>query len=104
MEDHIRGKGKAIPFLQGAVSPGAWDKGSGDALRDLGKKVYALYLSRNQAGFFWYEYAKSQARTMDDLRECLGACARRIVKQIENANDNLAALGARLYKIQRERS
>ncbi len=36
---------------------------------------------------------------MDDLRECLGACARRIVKQIENANDNLAGDAARAGRL-----
>ncbi|MFH1027047.1 MAG: hypothetical protein V1791_03500 [Pseudomonadota bacterium] len=71
-----------------------------DALRDLGKKVYAMNLSRDQAGVFWYEYGKSQARIMDDIRQRLGATARGLLKQITNANGNLAALGAKLYKIQ----
>ena len=71
-----------------------------DALRDLGKKVYAMNLSREQAGVFWYEYGKSQARIMDDIRKRLGATARGMMKQIQNANGNLAVLGARLYKIQ----
>jgi hypothetical protein len=70
------------------------------SLRDLGKKVYALQLSRDQAGVFWYEYGKSQARIMDDMRKRLGATARCLLKQIQNANGNLAVLGARLYKIQ----
>ncbi len=70
------------------------------SLRDLGKKVYALRLSRDQAGVFWYEYGKSQAKIMDDLRQRFGVTARGLLMQIQNANGNLAALGARLYKIQ----
>ena len=70
------------------------------SLRDLGKKVYAMNLSRDQAGVFWYEYGKSQAKIMDDLRQRLGVAARGLLKQIQNANGNLATLGARLYKIQ----
>ena len=71
-----------------------------EALRDLGKKVYVLDLARDQAGVFWYEYGKSQARIMNDMRQRLGATARGLLKQIQNANGNLASLGARLYKIQ----
>jgi hypothetical protein len=71
-----------------------------DALRDLGKKVFALRLARDQAGVFWYEYRKSQMRIMEAVRKSLGASARQLVRQIRNANGNLAAFGARLYKIQ----
>src|SRR3990172_5909905 len=59
------------------------------SLRDFGKKVYALQLSRDQAGVFWYEYGKSQARIMDDLRQRLGVTARGLLMQIQNANSNL---------------
>ena len=72
-----------------------------DALRELGKKVYALGLSRDQAGVFWYEYRKSEQRIMAALKKSLGVSARRLLQQVRNANGNLAALGARLFKIQR---
>jgi hypothetical protein len=71
-----------------------------DALRELGKKVYALGLSRDQAGVFWYEYRKSEQRIMAALKKSLGVSARRLLQQVRDANGNLAALGARLYKIQ----
>jgi len=71
-----------------------------DALRDLGKKVFALRLARDQAGVFWYEYRKSQTRIMAVLKKSLGISARQLLRQIQNANGNLAAFGARLYKIQ----
>jgi hypothetical protein len=70
------------------------------SLRDLGKKVYAMKLSRDQAGVFWYEYGESQTKIMDDIRQRLGATTRKLLMQIQNANGNLATLGARLYKIQ----
>lgn len=72
-----------------------------DALRDLGKKVYALGLSRDQAGVFWYEYRKAEQRIMAALKKSLGVSARQLLRQVQNANGNLAALGARLFKIQR---
>jgi len=72
-----------------------------DALRDLGKKVYALGLSRDQAGVFWYEYRKSEQRIMAEIGKSLSVSARRLLEQVRNANGNLAALGARLFKIQR---
>lgn len=72
-----------------------------DALRDLGKKVYALGLSRDQAGVFWYEYRKSEQRILAALKKSLGVSALRLLQQVRNANGNLAALGARFFKIQR---
>ena len=72
-----------------------------DALRDLGKKVYALGLSRDQAGVFWYEYRKSEQRIMTEIGKSLILPARQLLHQVQNANGNLAALGARLFKIQR---
>ena len=72
-----------------------------DALRDLGKKVYALGLSRDQAGVFWYEYRKTEQRIMAEIGKSLSVSARRLLYQVRNANGNLAALGARLFKIQR---
>jgi len=72
-----------------------------DALRDLGKKVYAFGLSRDQAGVFWYEYRKSEQRIMTEIGKSLSLPARQLLRQIQNANGNLAALGARLFKIQR---
>ena len=71
-----------------------------DALRELGKKVYALGLSRDQAGVFWYEYGKSRSRLMAGVRKGLGGTARHLLKRIRNANGDLAALGAMLYRIQ----
>jgi hypothetical protein len=71
-----------------------------DALRDLGKQVYALGLSRDQAGVFWHEYRKSEQRIVAVLKKSLGISARRLLDQVRKANGNLAALGARLYKIQ----
>jgi len=73
-----------------------------DALRDLGKKVYALGLSRDQAGVFWYEYRKAEQRIMAEIGKSLSISARRLLHQVRNANGNLAALGARLFKIQRD--
>ncbi len=72
-----------------------------DALRDLGKKVYALGLSRDQAGVFWYEYRKTEQKIMAEIGKSLSVSARRLLHQVWNANGNLAALGARLFKIQR---
>ena len=72
-----------------------------DALRDLGKKVYALGLSRDQAGVFWYEYRKTERQIMAEIGKSLSVSARRLLQQVRNANGNLAALGARLFKIQR---
>ena len=72
-----------------------------DALRDLGKKVYALGLSRDQAGVFWYEYRKSEQRIMTEIGKSLSLPARQLLRQVQNANGNLAALGTRLFKIQR---
>jgi len=72
-----------------------------DALRELGKKVYALGLSRDQAGVFWYEYRKTEQRIMAEIGKSLSVSARRLLEQVRNANGNLAALGARLFKIQR---
>lgn len=71
-----------------------------EALRDLGKKVYALNLARDQAGVFWYEYGKSRNRFMAGVRKGLGGSARHLLKRIRNANGDLAALGAMLYRIQ----
>lgn len=71
-----------------------------DALRELGKRVYALNLSRDQAGVFWHEYRKSEQRIVAALKKSLGISARRLLEQVRKANGNLAALGARLYKIQ----
>ena len=53
-----------------------------DALRDLGKRVYALDLARDQAGVFWYEYGKSRNRLMAGLRKGLGGSARHLLKRI----------------------
>ncbi len=72
-----------------------------DALRDLGKKVYALDLARDQAGVFWHEYRKTERRIMDEIGKSLRPSARMLLLQVRNANGNLAALGARLFKIQR---
>ena len=72
-----------------------------DALRDLGKKVYALGLSRDQAGVFWYEYRKTEQRIMAEIGKSLSVSTRKLLHQVQNANGNLAALGARLFKIQR---
>jgi len=71
-----------------------------DALRDLGKRVYALDLARDQAGVFWYEYRKTERRIMAEIGKSLSISARRLLHQVRNANGNLAALGARLYRIQ----
>jgi len=72
-----------------------------DALRVLGKKVYALGLSRDQAGVFWYEYRKTERLIMVEISKSLSVSARRLLQQVRNANGNLASLGARLFKIQR---
>jgi hypothetical protein len=72
-----------------------------DSLRDLGKKVYALDLSRDQAGVFCYEYRKTEQHIMAEIGKSLSVSARRLLQQVWNANGNLAALGARLFKIQR---
>ncbi|HQB14055.1 MAG TPA: hypothetical protein PLF52_06355 [Syntrophales bacterium] len=72
-----------------------------DSLRALGKKVYALGLSRDQAGVLWYEYRKTERRIMAEIGKSLSVSARRLLQQVRNANGNLAALGARLFKIQR---
>jgi len=72
-----------------------------DALRVLGKKVYALGLSRDQAGVFWYEYRKTERLIMVEIGKSLSVSARRLLQQVRNANGNLASLGARLFKIQR---
>jgi len=72
-----------------------------DALRVLGKKVYAFGLSRDQAGVFWYEYRKTEQRIMTEIGKSLSVSARQLLRQVRNANGNLAALGARLFKIQR---
>ena len=72
-----------------------------DALRDLGKRVYALDLARDQAGAFWYEYRKAERRIMAEVGMSLSPSARMLLLQVRNANGNLAALGARLFKIQR---
>jgi len=71
-----------------------------EALRDLGKRVYALDLARDQAGVFWYEYGKARNRLMAGVRKGLGGSARHLLKRIRNANGDLAALGAMLYRIQ----
>ncbi len=71
-----------------------------DALRDLGKRVYALDLARDQAGVFWYEYRKTERRIMTEIGKSLSISARRLLHQVRNANGNLTALGARLFKIQ----
>jgi hypothetical protein len=71
-----------------------------EALRDLGKKVYVLDLARDQAGVFWYEYGKSRNRLMAGVRKGLGESARHLLKRIRNANGDLAAVGAMLYRIQ----
>ena len=71
-----------------------------DALRGLGKRVYALNIARDQAGVFWYEYRKAERRIMAEIGKSLSASARRLLAQIRNANGNLGTLGTRLYKIQ----
>lgn len=71
-----------------------------DALRGLGKRVYALDIARDQAGVFWYEYRKAERRIMAEIGESLSASARRLLAQIRSANGNLGTLGARLYKMQ----
>ena len=71
-----------------------------DALRDLGKRVYALDLAHDQAGVFWYEYRKTERRIMAEIGKSLSISARRLLHQVRNANGNLTALGARLFKIQ----
>ncbi|MBN1382549.1 MAG: hypothetical protein JXA41_12810 [Deltaproteobacteria bacterium] len=71
-----------------------------DALRSLGKKVFALRLGRHQAGVFWHEYRKSEKRILAAVKKALGCSARGLLNQIRNANGNLAALGARLYRVQ----
>jgi len=73
-----------------------------DTLRDLGKNVYALGLSRDQAGVFWYEYRKTERQIMAEIGKSLSVSARRLLHQVRNANGNLAALGPRLFKIQRD--
>ena len=72
-----------------------------DALRVIGKTVYALDLARDQAGVFWYEYRKAEQRIMAEIGKSLTTTARQLLHQVRNANGNLAALGARLFKIQR---
>ena len=71
-----------------------------EGLRNLGKRVYALDLARDQAGVFWYEYRKTERRIMAEIGKSLSISARRLLHQVRNANGNLTALGARLFKIQ----
>lgn len=71
-----------------------------DSLRDLGKRVYALDLARDQAGVLWYEYRKTERRIMAEIGKSLSISTRRLLHQVRNANGNLAALGAMLYRIQ----
>ncbi len=60
-----------------------------DALRDLGKRVYALDLARDQAGVFWYEYRKTERRIMAEIGKALSIAARMLLHQVRNANGNL---------------
>jgi len=81
------------------------DTSDGDALdnRELHvvlAGICALDLARDRAGVFWYEYGRSRNRLMARIRKGIGGSARHLLKRIRNANGDLAALGAMLYRIQ----
>ena len=97
-------KENGIPFHSESYLTGDYREKSGYQAAKLlliGERLpQALDLARDQAGVFWYEYGRSRNRLMAGVRKGLGGSARHLLKRIRNANGALAALGARLYRIQ----
>jgi hypothetical protein len=89
-----RGRGPAFRALVGEID-------NCIALAELaarGNRLYALRLSRDQAGVAWTHYTLRKAAL--EAAVTLGRSARTLVDQIERAGvSGLPALGARLYRV-----
>ena len=72
-------------------------------LAALGKRLYALALSHDQAGVAWSHYRLRKAAL--EAAVALGAPARALVAEVERAPaPALPRLGARLYRLQHRRA
>lgn len=72
-------------------------------LAALGKRLYALALSHDQAGVAWSHYRLRKAAL--ETAVALGAPARALVAQVERVPARaLPRLGARLYRLQHGRA
>jgi hypothetical protein len=70
-----------------------------ELLRTLGKRLYALRLSHEQAGVAWTYYTLRKVAL--EAAVPLGAVGRALLEEVERAPvGRLAALGARLYRVQ----
>ena len=104
-----------IPACPECGVPDTWESRQGPAFRALvgeidgcsslaelaviGKRLYALALSRDQAGVAWTHYALRKAAL--EAAITLGAAPRALMSAIAAAGPReLAALGARLYRLQ----
>src|SRR5262249_33723270 len=69
------------------------------ALGALGKRLYALELTRDQAGVAWMHYHLCKARLEQAVK--LGCPAHGLLTQVERApRQVLSRLGSRLYRLQ----
>ena len=71
-----------------------------DDLKATGKRVFDnKNLNHGQAGVFWYEYHKTEAKLMDAIGRYLSVTARNLLKSIATS-DHVSSLGCLLFKIQ----
>ena len=71
-----------------------------DRLKATGKLVFDNnMLDHGQAGVFWYEYHKAEARLMADIGRNLSVTAKNLLKSIATS-DHVSSLGCLLFKIQ----
>jgi hypothetical protein len=107
-----------IPTCPACATPNTWEARQGAAFRALvaeidgcaslaelaalGKRLYALALSHDQAGVAWSHYRLRKAAL--EAAVALGAPARALVAEVERAPaPALPRLGARLYRLQHGR-
>jgi hypothetical protein len=107
-----------IAICPACATPNIWEARQGSAFRrlvtgidgcaslfelpGLGKRLYALALSHDQAGVAWSHYGLRRAAL--EAAVALGAAARALVVEVERAPASaLLRLGARLYRLQHGR-
>ena len=107
-----------IPTCPACATPNTWEARQGAAFRALvadidgcaslavlaalGKRLYALALSHDQAGVAWSHYRLRKSAL--EAAVALGASARALVVEVEQAQARaLPRLGARLYRLQHGR-
>ncbi len=105
-----------VPACPECGAPDTWESRQGPAFRALvteidgcpslaelaalGKRLYALGLSHDQAGVAWSHYRLRRAALEAALR--LSAEARSLLAEVERARDReLPRVGAKLYRLQR---